>query len=282
MLTSYTYRLLEGSSWGIVIGLQGEVMPGARIPPSAVKVADGLWLQVDVAWTVSEEQVGHLQRGLLLVACDIERTAGGVRPILVRVTGLQYNPTDYQPEGLVAAVAEWAAQACGFAKPHIPATFDRSRRRYVFTFARDAVDEPQTQEFRTRIDITAPPSTWLAESALAVLRHFWVDALFQPMGSAERKPLRDVQVVLRGSTASDFLIIPHPGEQRGRDEPSAPASRNRILRFLVGGNTSSGTGPQHLVLLCEERTEEIERLQRSLEKTLWANEMATQEMSNVA
>jgi hypothetical protein len=140
VLTSHTYRLLKGSSWGIVITLEGEVVPGTGISPGAVKITDGIWLEIDVGWRLSEEQVGRLQRGLLLVAPDIERTAGGGRPILARLTGLQYNPTDYQPEGLVAAVAEWAAQACGFPSPPISATFDRARRRYVFTFPPDAVD----------------------------------------------------------------------------------------------------------------------------------------------
>jgi hypothetical protein len=102
------------------------------------------------------------------------------------------------------------------------------------------------------------------------------------MGSAERKPLRDVHVALGGSTVCDFLVIPHHGGHHANEEPTASTPTNRMLRFLVRGSASSGTGPQHLILLCDERTEEIERLQRSLEKTLWANEVATQGMRNVA
>jgi hypothetical protein len=155
VLTSHTYRLLKGSSWGIVIALQGEVVPGTSISPTAVKITDGIWLQIDTGWRLGEEQMGYLKRGLLLVAADIERTVGGGRPTLVRLTGLQFNPTDYQPEGLAAAIAEWAAQTCGFPSPQISTTFDRSRHRYVFTFAGDAADQPQAQELRTRIDIIA-------------------------------------------------------------------------------------------------------------------------------
>jgi hypothetical protein len=131
---SYTYRLLKGASWGILITLRGDFLPAALLLPKATKITDAVWLQIDVGWCPSEEEVGFLRLGLNLVAGDVERTCGGRTPILVRLTGLQYNPTDYQPEGLAAAVAEWAAQACGFPRPEIPVAFDRARRRYVFDF----------------------------------------------------------------------------------------------------------------------------------------------------
>ncbi len=134
MPTSYTYRLLKGASWGILITLRGDFLPTAILPPKAVKITDAVWLQIDVGWHPSEEEVGFLRLGLNLVAGDLERACGGRTPILVRLTGLQYNPTDYQPEGLAAAVAEWAAQVCGFPKPEVPVAFDRARSRYVFDF----------------------------------------------------------------------------------------------------------------------------------------------------
>jgi hypothetical protein len=118
-----------------VITLRGELLPGAALPPHAGKITEALWLQVDVGWRPSDEEIEFLKLGLHLVAGDVEKACRGKAPILVRLIGLDYNPTDYQPEGLTAAVAEWTAQACSFPKPEIPVAFDRARRRYVFDFA---------------------------------------------------------------------------------------------------------------------------------------------------
>src|SRR5207245_1886673 len=117
MATSYTYRLLKDASWGIVITLGGDLLPGAILPPHALKISEAVWLDIDVGWRPSEEEVGFLKLGVNLVADEIERTCEGKLPIVVRVTGLQYTPSDYQPEGLAAAIAEWIAQQCGVPKP---------------------------------------------------------------------------------------------------------------------------------------------------------------------
>jgi hypothetical protein len=136
VLTSHTYRLLKGSSWGIVITVRGEVLAGAVLSPQSLKIGEALWLQLDLGWRLGEEEMEFLKRGLLLVRDDVEKVCRGGRPILVRLIELQHNPTDYQPEGLAAAIAEWTAQACGFPKPQIPAGFDRTQHRYVFDFSR--------------------------------------------------------------------------------------------------------------------------------------------------
>lgn len=140
MPISYTYRLLKGASWGIVITLRGEILTETVLPSDALKIADGVWLQIDVGWRPSEEQLEFLKLGINLVTSDVEKTYRGRTPILVRLTGLQYNPTDYQPEGLAAAVAEWTAQLCGFPKPEISVVFSRSKRRYVFDFPHAETD----------------------------------------------------------------------------------------------------------------------------------------------
>ncbi len=283
MPSSYTYRLLKGASWGIVITLRGEILTGVELPPNALKITEAMRLQIDVGWHPSEEEIEFLKRGLSLVASNVEKTCPGETPILVRLTGLDYNPTDYQPEGLAAAVTEWTAQLCRFPKPEIPVTFNRALRRYVFDF-------PYTEMDATiialgagiRIVITAPPNTWVAESVLAVLRHFWRNALFQPVGSSDRKPIRDVQVVIRGSTFHDFYIILLDGVSGVAEESPSASTRKRLLRFLVNESPSSAAGLQQVTLVCIERTEDVEQLRLSLEKSLWANEVGTQGMSQFA
>jgi hypothetical protein len=143
--TTHRYRLLQGASWAIAVTLQGEAAPAASLPPGAMPVAGRVWLRLDVGWQPGDEEIGFLQLGLRLVAPAIERAWPGGGPVLVHLTGLEYNPCDYQPEGLAAAVAEWAALECGFPKPVIPAAFDPARRRYVDAFpavGQNQVDEP--------------------------------------------------------------------------------------------------------------------------------------------
>jgi hypothetical protein len=135
--TSYRYRLLKGAPWGVAIDLRGEALPlpAGPLPPGARQIAKGVWLQADPGWALSEEELDCLELGLRLVADGIAAR----RPeasILVRVVGLDFDPRDYQPEGLAAAIAEWAAQEFGFAKPEIPVTFDPDRNRYVFRLGR--------------------------------------------------------------------------------------------------------------------------------------------------
>jgi hypothetical protein len=81
---------------------------------------------------LTEREIYFLKLGLRLVATDIARTKPG--PILVRLLQVDYNPTDYQPEGLTCAIVAWTSQVFGFAKPEIGAEFDKRKARYVFSF----------------------------------------------------------------------------------------------------------------------------------------------------
>jgi hypothetical protein len=133
--TSYRYRLLKGATWGIAIDLRAEASPLPADPqPQAERVADGLYLQIDLGRPLTAEESGFLKLGLRLVAAEVIERRQGSAPIFVRVVDLEYNPCDYQPEGLAAAVAGWAAREFSFPGPEIPVAFDRGRNRYVFAF----------------------------------------------------------------------------------------------------------------------------------------------------
>jgi hypothetical protein len=243
-----------------VITVRGEIVAGAILSPNALKITEAVWLQIEVGWHPSDEEIRFLKQGLTLVARDVERTSQEKRPILVRLIDLQYNPTDYQPEGLAAAIAEWAAQACGFPKLEIPVVFNSERRRYVFDFPFG----------RTRIDITAPPNTWVGELVLRFLQHSCPDAVFQALGSIEKKPLRKLDKI----AVNDFWIIPHHGSPRATERAVPTTSANQGLRFQLNETSSYAPGPQGVTVFYHEWTEEVERLQRSLEKTLRANELS--------
>ena len=159
MPTSYRYRLLKGASWGIAITLTGDSCSAQAVPPGAVPIDGRVWLDLRLGWQPGEDEIRFLRDGLRLVARNIQQARPGELPILVRLTGLEFNPCDYQPEGLAAAAAGWAAEEFGFAGVDIPAEFDRTRRRYIYSFS--SLD-PGRREERTRedpIDVLAPPGT---------------------------------------------------------------------------------------------------------------------------
>jgi hypothetical protein len=71
--------------------------------------------------------------GLKLVSDDIEQHREGGGPVLIRVIDIDYNPTDYQREGLMPAAACWAADAFHFPKPETIGHYDKERRKYLIS-----------------------------------------------------------------------------------------------------------------------------------------------------
>jgi hypothetical protein len=127
---NYQYRLKK-ASWGIFIDIEAEALAATRPPNDAQSAADGLWLKAPADLAPAER--GFLLTGLRLVAAEVRRCTLGA-PHLVHVKEVRFAPPDYQPDGLAAALAEWAAHWFGFEKPDIPVFFDPQKRRYVFKF----------------------------------------------------------------------------------------------------------------------------------------------------
>jgi hypothetical protein len=139
MASKYRYRCLK-STWGVAVDLTAEWIPLPADLGKAVRIAEDLWLQVEVTWLTGEERQ-YLSTGLQLVVVPIRNHKPIPGPILVRVLDIWFNPCDYQPEGLACALAGWAAQEFGFPAPALPVTFDPGTHRYRFDFG-PAASEP--------------------------------------------------------------------------------------------------------------------------------------------
>jgi hypothetical protein len=133
MRFAYQYRLLGKAPWGIAINVVAEYGPVPGDLGAAVPVSDDLWMAFPRDRLTGRE-VSFLNLGLREVAEAIRKSKPISGPLLIRVLQLEYNPTDYQPEGLAAAISAWAAQAFHFPQPAITAEYDKSRGRYVFSF----------------------------------------------------------------------------------------------------------------------------------------------------
>jgi hypothetical protein len=266
VLTSYRYRLLKGAPWGIAIDLRAGQEPAA-VATNAKKVAERLWLRVDTERPLSEEQVGFLVEGLYSVADEIVARAHG--PVQVRVAELTFNPTDYQAEGLAAAIAGWAAQEFGFPVPEVPVIFDRRENRYVF---QRAAARPVVGNARAVVD--APACAPVPEAVLSVVRRIWKEAYFQDAAGTEVRPWRSYPVLANASKSSDFFVYRDRNAVAGAaGGAAAPGAPNRVIRFLTEP-PAADHAYQRLTLLFSSQTPEIDALVHSLKRTLRANEVA--------
>lgn len=131
MTRTYVYKLLKGA-WGIRISLTAEVVPLTGPVQGAVNVAPQIWLSYGL--DDAELPEGHLERlaeGLRMLASEIAESISP-QPIVIVVRDLQYVESDFQVEGLTAAMSGWATEEFGLPHREIPATFDREGNRYRF------------------------------------------------------------------------------------------------------------------------------------------------------
>jgi len=125
--TPFVYRKILGP-WALYVELtataEESADDAASAPHGTRRISDRVSLAV-LDQAATPEDVHHLEAGLRRVADAIEAARDG-RPVVIRVTALDYMPTDYQPEAAAAAAAGWAAREFGFPPPPIDVTFDRS------------------------------------------------------------------------------------------------------------------------------------------------------------
>src|SRR5438552_3640070 len=129
MATTFKYRLVK-ASWAVAIDVTAESGSPSAVPRNAMNVQGRLWLIIVPRW-LSKEERQYLKIGLRLVADSIFQCRSGTEPILVRVADVSFNACHYQPEGLAAAIAGWAAQEFAFSPVEFPITLDRDRKRYI-------------------------------------------------------------------------------------------------------------------------------------------------------
>jgi hypothetical protein len=140
MAQTYAYRFIR-FSWGIAIDITAEALPVRDYTGAPVAVARDLWLAYDAPPRLSFEEHAYLASGLRMVAPTLRRQTSVALPLVVRVVDLMLALTDYQPEGLAAALAGWVAQRFDAPAPTIMTTFDRGRNRYIYQFPPIEEDE---------------------------------------------------------------------------------------------------------------------------------------------
>ncbi|MEX2986045.1 hypothetical protein [Streptomyces sp. C36] len=140
------YRLLRGP-WGIWIELTASATVTAGPPARGEQVTDGVWLDAGPVLThpptdregkrLSPAEAAWLHHGLTLAAPALTAAAPGPHT-LVTVHRVRFPETDYQLEGLAAALLQWTEQEFDLPPHPLPVAFDRPANRYVYAWAAPA------------------------------------------------------------------------------------------------------------------------------------------------
>ena len=138
MIVEHTYYVCK-SSWGIYVKLSAEYFDmDMGMDKNAINVGKGIWLKFAEKPLLDGEKfcqddLPHLLKGLQIVEEQIRENSRFNNTLIV-VQSVQITLTDFQEEGLTAAIIEWAAKAFGFEQPVINVQYDRDGNRYIFDF----------------------------------------------------------------------------------------------------------------------------------------------------
>jgi hypothetical protein len=129
----YIYKVLKGA-WGIRILLTAEAMRADGLEHEGVPVTSKIWISRQVAdRQLSDGEMAMLVRGLGFLADEISQ-AVSQEPLMIVISDLRYLESDFQEEGLAAAIFGWAIAEFGLSPREIGVSFDRVRNRYVFAW----------------------------------------------------------------------------------------------------------------------------------------------------
>jgi hypothetical protein len=124
---SFSLRVLQ-ASWGIAVDIRARAVFSLALPPDSRPVSDRVALDVH-AVRLGAEDLEYLSYGLALMAPAIQRAhADGI--VLVEVCEVTFTPTDYQPEGLTAAIIGWSAEEFGVDQAPWELRFEQQANRY--------------------------------------------------------------------------------------------------------------------------------------------------------
>jgi|GEM_PF-1234551 len=134
METTYHFKYSK-SSWGISIWLTGEIFSISDYKKGGlIRVSPFLCIALETSLILSLEEFNYLVKGLQLVADEITKKMEEKTTFVIKIVKLEFALTDYQPEGLAYAVANWLAQEFHFTFTGSPIIFDKINNRYIFSF----------------------------------------------------------------------------------------------------------------------------------------------------
>ncbi|GLI04681.1 hypothetical protein YDYSG_07110 [Paenibacillus tyrfis] len=139
-LVEHTYRVFK-STWGIYIKIIAKYtsISNYNEQDGIIEVCDGLKLvfankQIVGEDTIFDEDVIYLIEGLKKVSGQILSNSKYEKNTIIVIHSINIAPCDFQEEGLVVAMIEWASIAFGFEVPPIDVTFNKETNKYEFLY----------------------------------------------------------------------------------------------------------------------------------------------------
>lgn len=149
-MIEHTYFVCK-SSWCINVKIIAEYTSfdksNARL--NAIKVVDGIWLKFADKPIVKnevfcEDDLPYLAKGLEIVQKPIIKNSI-YKETLIIINSLQFSLCDFQEEGLIAAIIEWASKTFDFTMPQIKVEFHKETNRYLFDFNSHSIENEMYQ-----------------------------------------------------------------------------------------------------------------------------------------
>jgi hypothetical protein len=129
----YVYKVLKGA-WGIRISLTAEARRTERLEHDDVLVSPRIWISGQVAGRpLSNSEIDTLVRGLRFLVDEIGQ-AVSYEPLVIVIRDLRYVESDFQEEGLTAAIFGWAIAEFGLNPREIDVSFNKDANRYNFAW----------------------------------------------------------------------------------------------------------------------------------------------------
>ena len=130
-----SYRIIK-SQWGIAIDITGEITLFDKDKEKGYrKIDDGLWIRIISILKCEEKE--YIYTGLKDISKLIINASPYKNNTLIRIHAIDYNPCDYQIEGLIPAIYQWISGILTINTPKIETKFNKSLNKYEFIYSSD-------------------------------------------------------------------------------------------------------------------------------------------------
>jgi hypothetical protein len=127
----FRFQLVK-TTWGIFVDIDGTIeFEGPT--PDQTPIADGIYL-VQSGKMLLHEELEQARRAVLRHKDTLDARRGG-GPAVVTLTSFTFAATDFQLEGIDAAITSWLAQELSSQNPWLGGSYNRERNRYDFEYS---------------------------------------------------------------------------------------------------------------------------------------------------
>jgi hypothetical protein len=135
-MSKFEYRLIK-SSWGIAIDIEASYVCLKTPPTFGERISNNIWLTSNIKpLSLSESQFQWILKGLKLISEKITHKIDVKEHVLITISNIELNPSDYQIDGLALAIIGWTCQEFNISSPKLDIEFDKMNNKYSIDWDR--------------------------------------------------------------------------------------------------------------------------------------------------